>query len=448
MTSSSNQDGTAPVALDRDGVDRLIHILSRAGYQVIGPVARDGVIANEPITSVDDLPTGTGADQQAGSYSLTTVGDDLLFGFATTDQGWRRHLHPPRQTIFTASAREPHRARARTDHGDRTTDASRAAGRFESPIHLRVAAQPDERLALVGVRPCDLAAIGVLDNVMAGSGSNAFADQTYRTRRAHCFIVAVECGIPAATCFCASMGTGPGVSAIPDYAATADIVLTEVPGADSRDPVPASPGPTQIVGRAFTSAGREVIAAIGAPAANSALLLGAQQVVQRARQRVSRAVDQHGLRDLIYGSLDDRVWADTAERCLACSNCTMACPTCFCTSLIDSSSLDGREARREQVWDSCFNLDFSYVHGGSVRRSVGSRYRQWVSHKLAGWVDQFGHSGCVGCGRCITWCPAGIDLTELVATLRAGNAGPATSLATSLAESIGAPSPTRERGTA
>jgi ferredoxin len=70
------------------------------------------------------------------------------------------------------------------------------------------------------------------------------------------------------------------------------------------------------------------------------------------------------------------------------------------------------------VWDSCFNLEFSYIHGGHIRSSVKSRYRQWLTHKLVNWHDQFGTSGCVGCGRCITWCPVGIDLTKEVSVLR------------------------------
>ena len=96
----------------------------------------------------------------------------------------------------------------------------------------------------------------------------------------------------------------------------------------------------------------------------------------------------------------------------------MVCPTCFCTTVEDHSDLAGETAERVRSWDSCFTLDFSYVHGGSVRTETQSRYRQWMTHKLASWIDQFGTSGCVGCGRCITWCPVGIDITEEAAAIR------------------------------
>lgn len=95
----------------------------------------------------------------------------------------------------------------------------------------------------------------------------------------------------------------------------------------------------------------------------------------------------------------------------------MVCPTCFCTGVEDVTALAGDVTERVRKWDSCFTADFSYQHGGVVRESTKSRYRQWLTHKLSSWVDQFGSSGCVGCGRCITWCPTGIDLTAEVAAI-------------------------------
>jgi sulfhydrogenase subunit beta (sulfur reductase) len=125
-----------------------------------------------------------------------------------------------------------------------------------------------------------------------------------------------------------------------------------------------------------------------------------------------------GLRELLAASHEAARWDDVASRCLTCGNCTMACPTCFCTTVEDVTDLSGDHAERWQSWASCFELDFSRLHGGPVRASGVSRYRQWLTHKLGTWHDQFGSSGCVGCGRCIVWCPVGIDLTEEVAALR------------------------------
>jgi sulfhydrogenase subunit beta (sulfur reductase) len=107
-----------------------------------------------------------------------------------------------------------------------------------------------------------------------------------------------------------------------------------------------------------------------------------------------------------------------AARCLSCGNCTMVCPTCFCHDERDDPSLDGRRSLRVREWDSCFNRDHGQVHGANHRPRIRDRYRQWLVHKFAGWIDQFGTSGCVGCGRCITWCPVEIDPTEEIDAIR------------------------------
>jgi sulfhydrogenase subunit beta (sulfur reductase) len=127
---------------------------------------------------------------------------------------------------------------------------------------------------------------------------------------------------------------------------------------------------------------------------------------------MGRYLETEGLASLLKSSPDHPRWDDVARRCLNCANCTLVCPTCFCTTVEDTTDLSGQHAERWRLWDSCFTLGFSYIHGGSVRSSAKSRYRQWLTHKLSNWHDQFDTPGCVGCGRCISWCPAGIDLTE------------------------------------
>ena len=152
-------------------------------------------------------------------------------------------------------------------------------------------------------------------------------------------------------------------------------------------------------------------------------LAAAAASVDRAAQQMGRAMDTHDIRDLLLDNLDHPRWDAVASRCLSCANCTLVCPTCFCSAVEDTTDLSGEEAERARVWDSCFSVDYSYIHGGSVRQSGRSRYRQWMTHKLGTWFDQFGTSGCVGCGRCITWCPVGIDITEEVAAIRATEEG-------------------------
>jgi formate hydrogenlyase subunit 6/NADH:ubiquinone oxidoreductase subunit I len=168
-----------------------------------------------------------------------------------------------------------------------------------------------------------------------------------------------------------------------------------------------------------TDQGAQILQAVPHREAGTSETETAEQIVAQTAGQMGRSLDTDGIKDLLYRNADHPRWDDVAERCLTCANCTMVCPTCFCTTVEDTTDLTGEHAERWRRWDSCFTMDFSYLHGGSVRASAKSRYRQWLTHKLASWIDQFGTSGCVGCGRCITWCPVGIDITQEVQALQA-----------------------------
>jgi ferredoxin len=167
-----------------------------------------------------------------------------------------------------------------------------------------------------------------------------------------------------------------------------------------------------------TAGGAEIMANLPHSSADADHQRAATDAVARTRTQMGRELDTTGIRDLLFANLEHSRWDDVAARCLACGNCTMVCPTCFCTTVEDHTDLANGTAERVRQWDSCYTMDFSHLHGGSVRASIKARYRQWLTHKLGSWIDQFGTSGCVGCGRCITWCPVGIDLTEEVAAIR------------------------------
>jgi ferredoxin len=364
--------------LDARGLDGLLGALRDRGYRVIGPTVRDGAVVLDELGSIEDLPSGWADEQAPGRYRLVRRGGGARFGWAVGPRSATAFLHPPRDLVSVAV---------------RTRDG--AWGPAEPP--------PDPPpVALVGIRPCDLAAIEVLDRVFLDP---VHGDPAYARRRATAFVAVVECGVPAATCFCASVGTGPGV----DDAGRADLVLTELPG--EADAV--------YVAVAGSEEGTEVLSGLGPREASPAELAAARAVTAAASERMGRSLDVEGLHDLLLGNPEHPRWDDVAERCLTCANCTMVCPTCFCADVQDRTDLSGERAERWRVRDSCFGLGFSYVHGGSVRTSARARYRHWLTHKLAGWVDQFDVIGCVGCGRCITWCPVGIDLTEEARALRA-----------------------------
>jgi formate hydrogenlyase subunit 6/NADH:ubiquinone oxidoreductase subunit I len=362
----------APRLIDLDGLGALYRVLVAEGYHVIGPAVQDGAIVLRELASADELPFGWGVDLAAGSYRLRRRADDAAFGHSAGPQSWKRFLHPPREKLWSAT---------------------RTAGGFE-------VSEDDEqppRYAFLGVRPCDLRAIEIQDRVLGQPGSR------YAGRREAAFVIAVNCTEPGETCFCASTGTGPGAGQD-----GFDLALTETVGA----------GGHRFLVDVGSARGAAVIGQVPSRAAAEGDIRGARTAVEAAAECMGREMDTSGLRELMAGSHGAARWDDVAARCLTCGNCTLACPTCFCTSVEDSSDLTGEHAERWELWDSCFDLDFSYLHGGSVRTSPKSRYRQWLTHKLGTWHDQFGSSGCVGCGRCIVWCPAGIDLTEEVKALR------------------------------
>jgi len=366
---------------------RLIEVLVRRGYAVVGPTVRDGAIVYDKLESVRDLPAGWTDEQAAGYYRLKRREDEALFGYVVGPQSWKKYLHPAEVRLWSAE-----RLRGEGLPGERQ------GGTFRI---LNNETKPQAPQAFLGVRACELAAIAVQDRVLL---EDKYRDAVYGGRRAGAFLIAVECTQSAATCFCASMGTGPAVGKGPD------LVLTELFGA----------GGHRFLARAGSERGAEVLAEIETSPAQDADTQAAEAGVKQAAAQQVRSIDNNGIKELLYQNFDHPRWDHVAARCLTCANCTMVCPTCFCTTVEDVSDVTGDHAERWRRWDSCFTQNFSYIHGGSVRTSTKARYRQWMTHKLASWIDQFGSSGCVGCGRCITWCPVGIDITEEVRALRDG----------------------------
>jgi formate hydrogenlyase subunit 6/NADH:ubiquinone oxidoreductase subunit I len=365
------------VVVDRAGLAALLAGLIDRGFEPIGPVVRDGAIAYGPLRSLDDLPAGWHDEQAPGRYRLARGEDAALFGYGPGPHSWKGSLHPPTIPLWRAR---------RTNGGFDVLDAS----------------EPSRPLALFGVRACDVAAIHAQDRIFL---EGVCADPHYRSRRESAFVVAANCTSAGGTCFCASLGTGPRARSGFDLALTERI----------------AEGGHEFVLEVGSPRGADLAAALPSRAASPEDMRAVEEVAERVSGAMGRRLDTSGLREALYAAAESPRWDEIGRRCLSCANCTLVCPTCFCTTVEDVADLAGEEARRVRLWDSCFSVEFSYIHGGSVRTSAGARYRQWLTHKLASWHDQFGGSGCVGCGRCITWCPAGIDMTAEAEALRAAN---------------------------
>ncbi|WP_226661512.1 4Fe-4S dicluster domain-containing protein [Microbulbifer aggregans] len=363
--------------LDARDLDALIQAIRSQGHQVVGPTLRDGAIVYDELHAAADLPHGWTDEQEKGTYRVLKRDDGAYFGYAAGPHSWKKFLQLPRRPVWQAQ---------KSDSGVQILEIQEAV----------------PNLAFIGVRSCELHAIAIQDRVFIG---DQYANDSYAKRRANLFTVAVNCTSAASTCFCLSMDTGPQVT-LPS-----DLAMTEVLEGDEH----------YFLISGGSEQGERILQQLPVqPASEHQVALGNRAIDHASEQMAEgpRNFDSSDMKALLYRNFESPAWDLVADRCLSCANCTMACPTCFCSTVEDSTDLSGEHAERWERWDSCFTGDFSYITGGSVRADTRSRYRQWMTHKLATWQDQFGSSGCVGCGRCIAWCPVGIDITEEVTRIR------------------------------
>ena len=348
----------------------------KASHRVIGPKIESGVIVLGEV-DMHDIPAGYEDPQKAGSYRLVKGERSEIFSFSAGPDSFKRFLHPPVSEMFTFK-------------GSRTG------------IDITATDQQGEPLAFIGVRACDLAALKLYDRVFLEGPEK---DQHYESLRRDSLVIALDCSYPGDNCFCHSMGTGPSVTD------GFDMALTELD--DS------------FLLETGTVAGQRLLDGLPLEEATESDMEERAERTKRCLGMMKKSIRADELPGLMYRNLDHPHWAEIAERDLECGNCTQVCPTCFCNSRYDLVRLAGISPRAREIsgtrvrkWDSCFSRNFARVHGGNFRPSRRARYRQWMCHKLAYTVEQFGLPGCVGCGRCITWCPAGIDITHELEALR------------------------------
>jgi sulfhydrogenase subunit beta (sulfur reductase) len=345
-------------------LQQLIDVFSAKGYRTVGPIVRDGAVLWDTIRQVSDLPVGWRDEQAPGRYRIEQTGSTRIFGVVHGPQSVKPLAFAPREPLLTIE---------------------RSQGR----VSVQPTMPKSEKVAVLGVRACDLAGLAIQDRIFL---KDAYRDPYYRTRRDGLFLIAVNCTRALATCFCASMDTGPRAGA------SFDLALTELD--------------EEFLVEAGSEAGREVVRALSPAPASTAQTREAEQQIEACAGSQTRQLDRSQLPQALYDAHEHPRWDDVAARCLACGNCTMVCPTCFCHAVEEVPNLTQTGSEQSRLWDSCFTQDHGYIHGKNIRPTIKDRYRMWLTHKLASWIDQFGTSGCVGCGRCITWCPVGIDLTE------------------------------------
>lgn len=370
-------DRPAAGFLPKEAMATLVQVLRDDGYTVIAPVVVEGVIMLRPIEMAQQIARGVRDEQEGGHYRLVAGDPDAYFDYVVGPDGPKRYFFPPQQRLFTIH--------------------------IEGERFVMDQGQPQPpKLAIIGVRGCELEAIRVQDRVFGiEEGQDTFrceSDAYYHQTRGQALLVAVNCTRPARTCFCTSWGTGPEANG--GY----DLSLTELK--------------TGFVIRAGSDRGRQLLDRLPVKAVTDEELELEMLKLQSAADHMGRHLHTQDVKQLLDRSIEHPRWDQVAQRCLSCGNCTMVCPTCFCSTVTDSNDLATDQVTRTRQWESCFSHEFSYMTHGPERRSTRAQYRHWLRHKLCTWWDQFETSGCTGCGRCITWCPVGIDLTQEVAAMR------------------------------
>lgn len=355
-------------------LDLLLQLLRQRGYLCVGPKAQDGAIVYDKLESISELPWGIRDRQVPGSYSLEKTQERKAFLFANGPQAIKPLLFKSEETIWKV---------VRDAHGKLT---------FKS---AQKKAQP---IAILGARACDIKAMEIQDKVFL---EGEYKDPNYQERRQNLFVIGVNCGYAADNCFCVSAGSGPEIKS------SYDILLTEI-----------QDGFVVAVG---SQTGDDIICQLNLNQAKTAQEKEVRTIINNTIKMQKKKVpfnNQVALRDLLFNNLEHSRFNNVAKRCLSCGNCTQVCPTCFCHNERDTGGIGSSESEHIRAWDSCFTKEHSYITGKVVRDNTKKRYRQWLTHKFGSWFDQFGTSGCVGCGRCITFCPVGIDVTEELAALK------------------------------
>ncbi len=368
MDSDSFQAPT-PQLFRREDFLQLLQALKQLGYKVLGPVLSQGAVQWKEIATPEDLPIGCTDQQEPGNYRLEPDHSSRYFNIVHGPESLKPLTFAPRETLLVLD-RQDHTFSAKEIHPDTKPTAVR------------------------GVRACDLAGLAIQDRIFM---DGTYPDPYYQQRRENLFLIAVNCTRAHPSCFCASMETGPKAQQ------GFDLSLTE---ADE-----------DFLIEAGSVKGLKILEQLTCSLASEERIMQDEERIEACAASQTRSLPNSRLPEALYEAHDHPRWDEVAARCLSCTNCTMVCPTCFCHGVEEIPSLDFQQSKHTRVWDSCFTPDHGYIHGKNFRPTTKDRYRMWLTHKLASWIDQFGTSGCVGCGRCITWCPVGIDLTEEVQAL-------------------------------
>lgn len=238
---------------------------------------------------------------------------------------------------------------------------------------------------LIGVRPCDAAAIPVLDAVFSWD----YKDQFFLERRAKTTVIGLACTSADDACFCTAVGLSP------DNPKGADLMLTALEGGGYLVESHSEKGESflDLWKDRFIEPDGTPIFPLAKPATGPLDL-----------KKIKTWLDEH---------FEDPAWDSIAVRCVGCGACAFVCPACHCFDIIDEGT--EKSGKRRKFWDACgFSKFTNHASGNNPRDLQPKRYRNRIMHKFKYYDDKFGQTLCTGCGRCIRVCPVGIDIAGVL----------------------------------
>jgi len=354
--------------LSYKNLQRLFDTLLDQGFDLNGPAVKNNSIQYVPINLTEQLPWGVQDKQDLSIHELKVVDDSKCFQWSNGASSAKSHLFKQDVTLWKVLKDED-------------------TQKLEF-VQEKIKAKP---VALFGLKSCDLEAIKIQDKTLL---HGKFVDDIYQNYRKNLFAIGVNCVYASSNCFCKSLNTGPEIKTD-----VAELILTEIKDGFLVE---------------YISERAKGILAVDEWVDVS------PGMVSEAKTLKNQANDQHKSIPLAEirsanmhrGSKDADLWNSFMGDCTSCGTCTQVCPTCFCHKTEELPSFDEDESEHIRMWDSCFNESHGYTNGINHRPDLLSRYQMWMMHKFSEWQRQFGVSGCVGCGRCMSWCPVGIDVTD------------------------------------
>lgn len=317
---------------------------------------------------------------KGGETAFGEVSDPVLLEMDLVDSliPPTKFFHPPKDTLFNFKYKSEDPAK----------------GLFYETTPMPPPAV--ESRIIVGVHACDLAGILLQDKVFY---SSRYPDPSYIDRRRNTLIIALNCFRANEYCICTSVGSGPEVKE--GY----DLALSDL-------------GEEYLVEIGSLKGAELLQKAVSRPASDEDFRKK-KKSLEFTRKQIVRHMRTENLPAVMLRHLAHPSWKENAARCVSCGACTMTCPTCFCYTVRDELDIALKGGKRLRQWDSCQLLEFAEVAmGENFRKDREARMKWRIYHKLCFWWEQFGASGCVGCGRCIKNCVTRIDMTQIVSTIR------------------------------